>query len=312
MTMKRHFAIALLLLCGGSLTTEAQTLTLEECRAAASEHNRTLANARLELEAATQSRREAFTNYFPQISASGGVFQAQHGLVQAEFDVTIPQMGSMPVPISMVKRGIVGSISAVQPLFAGLKIVNGNRLARLGEEVGSLQLQKSEAEVRERTDTYFWQIVSLKERLTTLDAVDRQLDEIHRQAELSVRAGLVTSNDLLRVELRQQEVASNRLKVENGLKVSKMLLAQYVGADWRTFDIAFADTEPEPPTVWYVDVEEALDRRAEYQLACGQANHAGGQAQLRHGGRGAEKGRHGRQGGQVHVHHKRAEGAEQP
>ena len=267
MTMRRTLATLLLLLFGGSLAAGAQTLTLEECRAAAVEHNRTLANARLDLEAATQSRREAFTNYFPQISASGGVFQAQHGLIQASLDVTIPQMGSIPMPLSLVKRGIVGGISAVQPLFAGLKIVNGNRLARLGEEVGALQLQMSEAEVRERTDTYFWQIVSLRENLSTLDAVERQLDEIHRQVELSVEAGLVTSNDLLRVELRQQEVASNRLKVENGLKVSKMLLAQYVGADWRQFDIACTDTEPEAPAAWYVDVEEALDRRAEYQLA---------------------------------------------
>ena len=265
--MRRTLATLLLLLFGGSLAAGAQTLTLEECRAAAVEHNRTLANARLDLEAATQSRREAFTNYFPQISASGGVFQAQHGLIQASLDVTIPQMGSIPMPLSLVKRGIVGGISAVQPLFAGLKIVNGNRLARLGEEVGALQLQMSEAEVRERTDTYFWQIVSLRENLSTLDAVERQLDEIHRQVELSVEAGLVTSNDLLRVELRQQEVASNRLKVENGLKVSKMLLAQYVGADWRQFDIACTDTEPEAPAAWYVDVEEALDRRAEYQLA---------------------------------------------
>ena len=41
------------------------------------------------------------------------------------------------MPLSLVKRGIMGSVTAVQPLFAGLKIVNGNKLARLGEEVGA-------------------------------------------------------------------------------------------------------------------------------------------------------------------------------
>ena len=78
----------------------------------------------------------------------------------------------------------------------------------------------------------------------------------------------MTSNDLLRVELRRQEVASNRLKVENGLKVSKMLLAQHIGADWHTFDIAASDFgEPEAPAAYYVPVDEALDRRAEYLLS---------------------------------------------
>ena len=175
-------------------------------------------------------------------------------------------MGTLPV--SMVKRGIVGSVTAVQPLFAGLKIVTGNKLARLGEEVGRLQLQQTEAEVRERTDACFWQVVSLRDNLSTLDAVERQLAEIRRQVELSVKAGLVTNNDLLRVELRQQEIASNRLKVENGLKVSKMLLAQHIGVDWRGFDVANAAFgEPEAPAAYYVPVEEALDRRAEYLLA---------------------------------------------
>ena len=215
--------VLFLLLCMAAAPGLPQTLTLDECRAAAEEHNRTLKNSRLGLDAALQTRREAFTTYFPQVSASGGVFQAQHGLVQADF--AIPQMGSLP--LSLVKRGILGSVTAVQPLFAGLKIVSGNKLARLGEEVAQLQLQKTAAEVRERTDTYFWQVVSLRDNLSTIEAVERQLAEIHRQVALSVKAGLVTTNDLLRVELRRQEVASNRLKVENGLKVSKMLLAQH-------------------------------------------------------------------------------------
>lgn len=89
----------------------------------------------------------------------------------------------------MVKRGIVGGITAVQPVFAGLRIVNGNKLARLGEEVGRLQLQKTESEVREQTDAYYWQVVSLRDNLSTIEAVERQLEEIHRQVELSVKAG---------------------------------------------------------------------------------------------------------------------------
>lgn len=267
--MKTSF-ISLILFAGllPALPAGAQGLTLEACRAAAVEHNRTLRDSRYELEAARQTRQEAFTNYFPQINASGGAFQAQHGLVQADFGVAIPQLGSMNLPISMAKRGLFGNVTAVQPLFAGLKIVTGNRLARLGEEVSRLQLQKSEGEIREQTDTYYWQIVSLKENLSTLDAVERQLNEIHRQVELSVKAGLVTANDLLRVELRQQEVASNRLKVENGLKVSKLLLAQHIGADWKGFDIAqLSFDDPETPDRYYIPVEEALDHRAEYQLA---------------------------------------------
>lgn len=75
----------------------------------------------------------------------------------------------------MVKRGIIGSVTAVQPLFAGLKIVTGNKLAGWARRSGRLQLQQTEAEVRERTRACFWQVVSLRDNLSTLDAVERQL-----------------------------------------------------------------------------------------------------------------------------------------
>ena len=100
--------VLFLLLCMDAAPGLSQTLTLDECRAAAEEHNRTLKTSRLDLDAALQARREAFTTYFPQVSASGGVFQAQHGLVQADF--AIPQMGSLP--LSLVKRGILGSVTS--------------------------------------------------------------------------------------------------------------------------------------------------------------------------------------------------------
>lgn len=267
--MKR--SICTLLLTALAFGASAQSLTLDECHRAAIEHNHTIKNNRLEIEAARQTRREAFTKYFPQIAAQGMVFQAQHGLAQMDLDVPLPLPGitnPLTLPLSLGKRGLAAGVVAVQPVFAGLKIVNGNKLARLGEEVGALQLHQSERDVREKTDAYFWQIVSLKENLLTLDAVDRQLNEIFRQAELSLQAGLVTKNDLLRVELRRQEIASTRLKVENGIHIAKMMLAQHTGYDWRGFDISYASFSlPEEPVKFYIPTEEALDHRIEKQLA---------------------------------------------
>ena len=55
--------VLFLLLCMAAAPGLSQTLTLDECRAAAEEHNRTLKTSRLDLDAALQARREAFTNY---------------------------------------------------------------------------------------------------------------------------------------------------------------------------------------------------------------------------------------------------------
>lgn len=58
--------------------------------------------------------------------------------------------------------------------------------------------------------------------------------------EASVQAGIVTRNDLLQVQLRQNETKSTRLQVENALSVSQNMLAQYTGLSSDTLDVAFA------------------------------------------------------------------------
>ena len=55
---------------------------------------------------------------------------------------------------------------------------------------------------------------------------------------------------------------------EEGYAENMYLDAQHIGADWHTFDIAAAAFgEPEAPAAYYVPVDEALDRRAEYLLS---------------------------------------------
>ena len=85
-----------------------------------------------------------------------------------------------PISISMMKNGTIGSLMAMQPVFAGGQIVNGNRLAKVGEDVSRLQLQLSENEVEKTAEQYYWQIVTLQEKMKTVAAVEAMLTDIHK------------------------------------------------------------------------------------------------------------------------------------
>ena len=244
--------IAVLFLCSVCCNfVAAQTYTLEQLKDSALQHNVAIRTARLDVAAAQQQRREAFTNFFPTLSATGLTFNANRGMAKMEIDpseIITPSMATMlslmlpaqelaalgsPLGISMMKNGTLAGITAMQPLFAGGQIVNGNRLARVGEDVSRLQLQLSEQEVEETTEHYYWQLVSLLQKQHTLDAVDSLLADIHKDVSVAVRAGVALNNDLLQVELRQNDIASQRLKLNNGISLVKMLLGQYCGLSRR-------------------------------------------------------------------------------
>ena len=234
--------------------------TLDECLEEALNNSARLKNAENNLLAAKHSSREAFTKYFPVLSASGGGFMADKGLIQMEL-----QPGT---EMSMLKNGIVGGVSAAMPLFAGGQIVNGNRLAEIGVEVSRLQRNQSINEVLLTTEQYFWQVVMLKEKLKTLDALEVQLKRMHDDVQTSVEAGITTRNDLLQVQLRENEIESGRIQVENLLNVSYSLLAQYIGHSKDSIDVAFTmvDSLPDNPEELYRSPESSLFLTNEYHL----------------------------------------------
>ncbi len=242
-------------------TASAQrTFTLDECLEQALSNNVRMRNAENEIRMAEHDRKNAFTRYFPSVSASGGGFIANKGLMELNMG---PDMS-----MSMMKDGIVGGVSATLPLFAGGQIVNGNKLAKVSEEVSRTRYRLSENEVRLTTENYYWQVLTLKEKLRTLEVVEARLDTLTRDVEAAVQAGVTTRNDLLQVQLRQNEIKSNRLNVENALALSRELLAQYMGMGLDSVDVAYAmeGRLPEEPAGLFLPPESALPRTGEYDL----------------------------------------------
>ena len=261
--MSKRNNILLLLFSLFAANTFAQTFTVDECKKLALENNNQLKNARLEISASKETEKEVFTNYFPAVSGAAMGVAANTGMAKLDFE--LPGVGSLPV--SMFKHGKTAAISAVQPVFAGGQIVNGNKLAAIGTDVASLQMQISENDVILNTEAYFWQIVSMKEKLITIEMLDKQLDQIHKDVTVSIEAGVAMPNDLLRVELQKQELASNRLSLENGVNVMTLMLAQYIGMPDSTIDITYQNfTAPLNPDAIYFSPAAASQERNEYKL----------------------------------------------
>jgi len=270
--MKRNIILTLSLLMGLTLSAQQQ-LTLEQVKACALAHNiniRTADNAILQ---AREQKKEAYTNYFPRVSAVGIGFKTTTDALKADMKLSelLPSSlaATLPstLPVSMVDKGVIVGITAIQPIFAGGQIVNGNKLANVGVEVSEIQRHVSANTVELTAEQYYWQIVSLKEKRRTLDAVGEMLVKIEKDADLAVKAGVGMRNDLLQVQLKENDVESNKIKLDNALRLSRMVLAQYIGAD-DSVDVTTAmDLTVLPPfPMLKVDHTAAVPSTPEYQL----------------------------------------------
>ena len=264
------------------LTANAQeTLTLQQVKERALAHNiniRTADNAILQ---AREQKKEAQTLYFPQVSAVGMGFKSTTELIKGDIKVAdlLPSSLAAAIPSSiasmlpsnisygMIDKGVIAGVTAIQPIFAGGQIVNGNKLAKVGVEVSELQKRVSANTVELTAEQYYWQIISLKEKQKTLETVGEMLKNLEKDAAAAVKAGVGMRNDLLEVQLKQNEIESNKLKLENGLKLARMALAQYIGTEGgidvsTTID---ASALPAYPMI-KVDHSTAVAATSEYQL----------------------------------------------
>ena len=217
-------------------------LSLNQLKQLAVENNYSLRSARNAIQQSKEVKSEAFTKYFPQVSALGLGFQNNKPMI--DYDIELPDVLAAIVPqdlipanISLMKKGVYGSVSAIQPVFMGGQIINGNKLAKVGVEASELQLEASEDQVELTTEQYYWQMVSLKEKQQTLKAVLDMLTQLEKDVNNMVRVGAVNRNDLLQVQLRKGEIETAQLELENGLTTVSQLLAQHVGKPGEPVDV---------------------------------------------------------------------------
>ncbi len=264
------------------LKAQNKDYTLEQCKTLALQNNAEVKNKVLGVESAQEVKKAAFTKYFPEVEATALSFRFDKPMMEMELEGgNLPVYDGNPVNLpgatqfayfpggtfSLLEKGTIGMATAIQPVYAGSQIATGNKLAGLGVEVSELQLASAKNQIVLQTENQYWQIVSLNEKMKTLEQYIQMLDTLHKEVADAWEAGLITRNDLLKVELKQNELQMNRLKLANGIELARMALCQYTGIAYNR-DIAFPDTIPgalAPQTI-YTDHLQALSGRSEYQM----------------------------------------------
>lgn len=244
-----------------STATTDTVCTLDECKQMAVANNADIYMAANNLRAAIETRREAFTKYFPQVSAGGTWFKTHNDVL--EYNVLDL------FTLGIINKGKAAGIWALQPVFAGGRIVNGNKLAKVGEEAARIRKEQSTNQVQLQTEALYWQLVTLKAQKHTVESAITMLDTLSRQVGEAVDAGVAMRNDLLKVDLKRNGYRADLVNLDNGIELMKMLLAQQVGlgVDARV-DVSEAvpDTVPVYPEALFMSSAEALGLTSDHRL----------------------------------------------
>lgn len=253
MREKLHsFVPFLLLTLLPSVCLAQRVVTLAECQELGAQYDPEVKSARLDLKSALAQRAEARWEYVPRISLSSVGYYALRPLVRIEpqdilegywADVVSRMVTDAAYQAGITpwyegfRSGWAAMALAMQPLYVGGRIANGNRLADLGVRASELQLTIKQRETAATIEQKYRLAVSLQEKMLTLDKAQEVLDSLERDASAAVEAGLVTDSDLLQVRLKKRELSSGHLQLRSGLKLAKMDLFNAIGFEYAYLEI---------------------------------------------------------------------------
>lgn len=249
-------------LCG----QDVAPVSVDSCRALALSHNKQMKISRAKVDMAGYEKKEAFAAYLPAIDFAGGymynqkklsVFDSDQLLPVKSFDpktqsyqfnlVTNPETGLpvkspdgqyIPSEVALIPKESMefdvhnvffGAVTLTQPIFMGGKIVALNKMAGYAEDLAEAMSDNQARDLIYAVDAAYWQVVSLRAKKELAVSYVALLDTLMSNVQAMVNEGVATESDLLTVKVKYNEANVDLTKVENGLVLSRMALAQVCG-----------------------------------------------------------------------------------
>lgn len=245
-----------LVLVGNNVFAQRK-ISLEESKQAALEHSKAIKNGLLTIEKSRAFKREMTANYFPTVEASAVGLYGPNDLIS-------PITGILPNGLDNLYSV---SAMATEVIYAGGKIKNSNTLANIQMETSRIRAEQTVDSVLLVTEQKFWQLVQLQEQQKVVEANEAYLDELLKQQEDLLEAGLIAKNQLLQVKVNRSELLLNKSKLENMRKLALLDFSLYVGVAYSPDMLAEVDFDKiTPPELKYPEPDLDLSGNSNYEL----------------------------------------------
>lgn len=233
--VKLYITLAILLCTTTIQAQEVLKLQLPQCRTMASENSELIKIAAENMVKANGEKRAARSARFPNVSASAiGVYRE----VELKEELYLPVLGTetyayLPLDIT-IHGGVVASVMAEQPIYAGGKITAGNRMATIGQQMAQTNKDLKQDEIIYETDKAYYLYLQVKAKVDLAKEYEKLLKELVTVVDNSYQTGMVNRNELLKVHVKHNEATLQLQQAETGLKLAQMSLNRLIGVDLYT------------------------------------------------------------------------------
>lgn len=312
-------AIATALLIASPVVARG-AVSLDSCRNMALRNNKTIRLAEEGIRSARYEKKAAFANYLPGIDFNGGYMYNQQQIELLGEDAKLPTMsfdpatqqfkynilttpdgtpikdpasGSLiPTEVAVIPKEAMaydvhnvfaGAFTLTQPVFMGGMIKAMNDITKYAENAAVAMKNSAVQDVVYGVDQAYWTVVSLHEKKRLAESFVALVDSLRQNVQALLDEGMATRADLLNVQVNLNQARIAQTKVDNGLSLARMALAQICGLPVNT-GMTLADEEGPAvdahPAPREINMADVYSRRQDLELVRQSINVLGSRERL--------------------------------
>ncbi|MCE1187876.1 MAG: TolC family protein [Ignavibacteria bacterium] len=275
----RNIIAVLLGLMIWSLPGYAQSklpLSMNEAISTGLKNSKTLRIADSKVKQSKARLFEINTNKYAWLKFSG-TYTRLSSVDPAIIDMHIPGVPAFNISPSILDNYSL-KLSAVQPLFTGFKLSAGSDAAEFTWKATEADYNKEREDLVFTIRTSYWNLFKAIEMKKLLDENVQQVQAHVNDAKNMMNNGMVTNNDVLKLEVQLSDIKYKQVDAANGVRLAVIALNNALGIPLST-GTQITETAG-LPRAGYDNLDQLLDnsyskraelKAAEYRIKTGEA-----------------------------------------
>ncbi|MCU7495256.1 MAG: TolC family protein [Ignavibacteria bacterium] len=223
--MKKLLLLNLLIL-PAMLFAQTQKLTLEESIETGLKNSKDLRISMSRTVSANAKVTEANSQLLPQLKFLAGYTRLSS---VPPFEVTMPGV-PFPIKISdVILNNYAFRLSLQQPVFTGLRLTSLKSAAEFNNQAAESDYSKDVNEASFKIQSAFWQLYKAGQMLNLLNENLLQNERHLEDTKNNLANGLVTQNDVLKLEVLYSNTKLQQIEAQNNLDIARMAFNQALG-----------------------------------------------------------------------------------
>ena len=227
--MKKIILLLLSLCCICSVFAQTDSL-LKKYRNMALEYNHDLKAAEKNIRASIELEKNARADQLPKIGANANF---QYTGNPAELSLSLPSAGKT-VTFQGNDMQYGASVSLMQPVYTGKRILGTIRLAEHQQSLANNQAEVIRTAICYQTDLQYWNTVARHEIVQVSEDFQNSMAVLVRTIQERVEAGLVDPQDLLMAEVKLNEAKYRLLQAQSNFETGRMAFNSLIGIPLQT------------------------------------------------------------------------------